>query len=451
MISKYFFWTSAIIINLLLLTSCLNSSDDMVYEYSPDAQIYSFSIASKADTLDILSTTQFTIDQVNNRIFNKEPLPYNFHVDSIVLNITGATTVNAYQSVSIQLIPDSSFIYKQNDSISLLSLYKITTTAPNNENKKTYQFQLNIYQQDPNILSWERVSEDYLPQTVSQQKTVAFNNRFITYFTANDVVNAASTSVSDGSNWTSTAIPELSPTVQLSSLTTTEEALFLIDEDNKLFKSADGYTWTQFTTSYPIVAIYGALPSATKGVILVMVNDNGTLKLAETNDFSSLNLIEMDLMSDLSELPVKKFSTTKIESETSYTIKYIAIAGGLKTDNSLNNDIWILHEKEGKISFLKSIISDTVPINGSTLFFYDKKPYLLIASSGKNSLLYSDNNGLLWKATKENQAIPANFTYREQASVITDNNNIWIFGGISQAQSQITDVWKGRLNKFNLN
>ena len=91
MISKYFLWTSVLVVNLLLFSSCLNSTTDEV-EYSPDAQIYTFSLSSKADTSGLLSATRFTIDQINGKIFNKEPLPYQFQVDSVVLTINGAST-----------------------------------------------------------------------------------------------------------------------------------------------------------------------------------------------------------------------------------------------------------------------------------------------------------------------------------------------------------------------
>jgi hypothetical protein len=110
-----------------------------------------------------------------------------------------------------------------------------------------------------------------------------------------------------------------------------------------------------------------------------------------------------------------------------------------------------LQEKGGEIYALKSKKSESVSVDGSSIFFYDEKPYILVASGGKNSLLYSDNYGLDWKPAEENQSLPATFNYRKNASVITDNNNIWIFGGVSQAQTQIRDVWKGRLNKFDLN
>lgn len=129
MISKYFLWASVIVMNLLFLSSCLNSSDNNV-EYSPDAQIYAFSLSSKADTSRLLPATTFTIDQVNGMIFNKEPLPFQFNVDSVVMNITGANGYSPFSLVMLLLVPDSSYAWVQSDSVALSRLLKITTTAP---------------------------------------------------------------------------------------------------------------------------------------------------------------------------------------------------------------------------------------------------------------------------------------------------------------------------------
>ncbi|MFA6913214.1 MAG: kelch repeat-containing protein, partial [Proteiniphilum sp.] len=74
------------------------------------------------------------------------------------------------------------------------------------------------------------------------------------------------------------------------------------------------------------------------------------------------------------------------------------------------------------------------------------------SASGKNKLMYSENFGLDWVETAENQLFPENFTQRTSASVITDEDNyIWIFGGISGTQTQLADIWRGRLNKFDTN
>ena len=107
MISKYFPGSLVVALNVLLFTSCLGSSDDD-FEYSPDAQIYAFSLSSRADTLNLLNGTAFTIDQVAGKIFNKEPLPYLFHVDSVVINITGASSLySPFTQVQLTVEPNN--------------------------------------------------------------------------------------------------------------------------------------------------------------------------------------------------------------------------------------------------------------------------------------------------------------------------------------------------------
>ena len=64
-------------------------------------------------------------------------------------------------------------------------------------------------------------------------------------------------------------------------------------------------------------------------------------------------------------------------------------------------------------------------------------------------MYYSGNFGLEWNSVGENQSLPTEMDFRKKASVITDNNNnIWIFGGVSRTQTQLNDVWRGKLNKF---
>ena len=446
MISKYFLWTSVLVVNLLLFSSCLNSTTEEV-EYSPDAQIYAFSLSSKADTSSLLSATQFTIDQINGKIFNKEPLPYQFQVDSVVLTINGASTYSPFSQIMLKLVePDSSYAWIHSDSVAMNRLQKITTTAPDGKTTKSYQFEMNIYQQDPYILTWENKKTNYLPTPVASQKTITFNNRFITYFTSGTEIKAMSTSATDGVNWTAANLTGLPFTILLSSITASQDAVYALDTTTStIYRTVDGINWNPVVTPYRVKAIYGELPSAADGNMLIAVDYNGTLTFAATNNFTV-----MTRMNNVPEnIPVKDFSVAIVDVTTSYSLKSIIVAGGMKANNTRNGDIWILQEKEGIITLIPSRIPATLSLNGNSLFFYDNKPYLLTVSAGKNILMYSDNYGLDWIAAGDNQAFPADFKQRTAASVITDADNyIWIFGGISVTQTQLVEVWKGRLNKF---
>ncbi|MBK5195758.1 MAG: hypothetical protein JJE08_06980 [Proteiniphilum sp.] len=443
--SKYFLLASVLVMNLLLFSSCLNSSDENI-EYSPDAQIYAFSMSSRADTSNLLSATQFTIDQINGKIFNKEPLPYQFQVDSVLLNISGPSSYSFFIQVLLKLQPDSTFLWMQSDSVAVNRLSEIITTAPDGETTKSYNFELNIYQQDPYILSWEKRQNNYLSSPVESQKTIAFNNLFITYWLSGTDMKAATTLITDGVNWSETNPTGLPHSADLSTLVASGNAVYLFDDiSESVYKSTDGVTWNPVTAPYTVRAMYGELPAATGGGILTAINHNDTLKFAKTTDFTAMTL--MNRVPD--DMPLKDFSTAQIDDPTSYSIKYILLSGGTKADTTPNNGIWILQEKNGKITYIASRVPGSVSLSGSSLFFYDNKPYLMTTSSEKNILIYSENSGLDWIEAGENQQLPADFNKRTDASIITDADNyIWIFGGISAIQTQLVDVWRGRLNKF---
>ena len=447
MVSKYFSLAWLLVLNLLLLTSCLNSNNEDL-EYSPDAQIYAFSMSSATDTSDILPATKFTIDQVNGKIFNEEPLPYLFQADSVVLKITGSSTYNPYTLVQLKLRPDSTYSWVQADSVAISRLEKIITTAPDGITKKSYDFQLNIYQEDPNLLLWQQKSPGYLPAPVVSQKTIAFKGQFITYFNSGTATKAMSTTIGDGTTWTTLSLTGLPPTLRLSSLVTTNDAIYGLDTATGfVYQSANGVNWSQVVTTHKIKAIYGVLPLATQGNMLAAAEIDGILTFVQTDNFSVLK--PMNTLP--ANLPVRDFSAIKADMISSYS-KYLILSGGVTADNNINNSIWILLENEGTINSIPSRIQNTVSLQGSSLFFYDDKTYLMTTSSDKNILMYSKNYGLDWIAAAENQAFPSGFTRRTNTSVVTDaGNNIWIFGGISATQTQLTDVWKGRLSKYATN
>ena len=444
MISKYFPGASFLIVTVLLLTSCLGSGN-VNTELSPDAQIHTISMSSSADSLNALSATRFTNDQLQKKIFNEPPLPYQFSVDSVKIAISSKDMYTPFSNVVINLKdPDTTFVWKANDSISFHRLKQITTTAPDQKTQRTYDFEINIHQQDPFILTWEPLGKNYLTPPVNAQKTVLHNNRFFTYYLSNGTVKAVS--ATNGKDWSAQNIIGLPPTIQFSGLIAANNAVYALDEANMLYKSADGVNWSGVETTYPVVAIYGELPSATAGPILVAVNDNGTIKFAETNDFSTITLMNAVPQG----IPVKDFSATNVQNPDSHAVQHIVLSGGKTHDNQSNNAIWLLQEKDNIISHLAEPMPLSISLQGSSVFAYDRnKLYLLTVQEGKNVLMISENYGLIWKPAGENQVLPTDFPRRTAASVITDSENyIWIIGGISANSTQIVDAWRGRLNRL---
>lgn len=445
MISKYFPLASVLVVTLLLLSSCLNSSTDNV-EYSPDAQIYAITLASKSDTAGLLTATRFTIDQINGRIFNKEPLPYLFKVDSVMLTLRSVNSYNPFTQVILTLDSDSSYLWQVYDSVAINRLTRITTTAPDGVTRKEYHFELNIYQEDPYIINWQMLDSDYLPAAPQSQKTVQLNNHLFTYYKRGDSVEAVMTEAGNNLAWSPLNLTGLPPSTDLTTLTVAGEGIYALDPAaHTLYHSSNGINWNVVSSTHTVLAIYGTLPAADGGRLLLAVEQDNRIRFAETSDFT-----EVVMMNDLPAMfPLSGFSATQVDAPASYSIKYLLLTGGTTADHAISNEIWILQKDNEQISLIHASVPASLNLQGSRLFYYDSKPYLMVLTSEGNRLYISDNFGLEWKQTGENQSFPQEFRVRSNASVFTDSENyIWIFGGISSEQAQITDAWRGRLNKF---
>ncbi|OPZ27796.1 MAG: hypothetical protein BWZ00_01408 [Bacteroidetes bacterium ADurb.BinA174] len=438
---------SILLLWVLIFSSCLNSSQSDI-ELSHDPQIYSFSMTSTKDQNRVLSGTKFTIDQINNKIFNQDSLPYLFHVDSIKLNIAGKSGY-AIPKIVINLQDnDSAYIWNGKDSVAFKRLKAIETTAEDGKKVKLYEFKANIHQQDPYILNWSLISQNHLTTPVEKQKTVLHAGKFVTYYKSGAMIKASTSLSSDGKNWVPVTVSGLPATVKINTIFSvingSASIVYAQDADNSIYKSADGLVWSKITSDYPVSTIYGKLPSASgEFAILTAVNDAGTLKFALTKDFATFTL--KCILPN--EFPITDFSAVSLENPTVFSAKYIILSGGKDKSNIVNNKLWIVQEKEDEITHLYK--DSSIALQLSQLFLYDNKVYLMTYETGKNILYYSENYGLDWISGGTNQTLPDNFTGRIHASIITDSNNfIWIFGGESGIQVQIVDIWRGRLNKL---
>lgn len=448
---KYIYRTATVLLWAFLLSSCLGSSQNQLADASHDAQIYAFSLSAKKDTSRALSGTKFTIDQINHKIFNRDSLPYLFSVDSVKLNIAGRQNYAVPKIVIHLRDNDSTYEWNQKDSVAFKRLKSIETTAEDGKTVKLYQFAANIHQQDPYILNWSRISQSYLITPVDKQKTILHADKFVTYYKSGATIKASSSLSSDGKNWTPLTVSGLPSTVKMNTIFSvvngSESTVYAQDTDNSMYKSADGLAWSKITSDYPVSTLYGKLPSASgEFAILAAVDDAGTLKFALTKDFTTFTLKGV-----IPEgLPIDDFSSVSLENPTVFSAKYIILSGGKDKSNIANNMLWIIQEKDDEITHLP--ISSNNPLQMSQLFIYDQNPikvYLMTYETGKNKLYYSENYGLNWTSGGTNQTLPDDFTDRIRASIITDSNNfIWIFGGESETQTQIVDVWRGRLNKL---
>lgn len=431
-----------LLLGIIMLFSCLNTNQVPV-DALTDAQIYSLTTTASYDSLRALVNTKYSIDQLNSQIYNRDSLTYGFVPDKVKLSIG----VKYASAVKLYLTnPDSVYLWKQEDSVSIMRLKNIEVIAQDEKTTKKYDFTLNLHKSDPYILVWSKRATGYIPTLALDQRTVALNNLFYTYYKLSTGVYAVSSP--DGETKTAVPLAGLPASVRLNTLISTNTGIYALDGSETVYKTTNGAIWTSVTSSYPVKAIYGTLPSTGTDSILTVVSDGGTLKFAKTKDATTFRV----LSAVPDGFPINGFSSARIEDPTVYSAKYMILSGGTTANDGLNNQIWLLQEKGASLTWNKGNIS--VNTQGSTLFLYDQKVYLFAkaATANKNALYISEDYGASWAPADSNQAFPADFQYRTYPSALVDANNyIRIFGGTSGTQTQLTDVWRGRLNKLAVN
>jgi hypothetical protein len=168
------FYILLTLLSLTGLVSCLGGSEDFEYEISTDAQLTYFAISN--DSLSVLATAKFSIDQAQNLIYNYDSLPYLTDTAKIESKAIASYTAGSGASPSIRieyLTGDTAWI-ASGDTLHLASQFYLKLYAPSGESK-TYTVNINIHQMDPDSVQYRAVNiadvpEESLPEwaTITQ-------------------------------------------------------------------------------------------------------------------------------------------------------------------------------------------------------------------------------------------------------------------------------------------
>ena len=451
---KYIFW-SILFFGIAAFSSCLNS-DQVSSDALQDAQIYSFSASAAYDSTGTLANAKFSIDQLNSRIFNRDSLEFGFKPKNAQLSITTAyaSAIKLYLSD-----PDSIYFWNSTDSVAIDRLKTIEVIAQDQTSFKRYDFKLNIHQQDPDILTWTKLQGSYIASPFVEQKTILMDDTFLTFYKTSAGIQLAQTTSPGSVAWQTLSVSSLPDNTIVSSILCGYSpnltngniyTAYALDTENNIYSSNDGISWDKIISPHTVKALYAVSPN-TPDSVLTILDVNGVLKFAKTrhDDFMTFSIKNSNI--DFANFPTTEFSCISVSKSNVYSSKYYIISGGKTATGSSNNKIWILQEDGNKISSVS--VQPAFHIQGSTLFGYDDKVYLLTTGNDEEvKLMISENNGITWHEAENNQALPDNFSYRQEASIVVDtNNNIWIFGGISNTNTQFTEVWRGRLNRLAVN
>ncbi|MCL1937980.1 MAG: DUF6242 domain-containing protein [Candidatus Azobacteroides sp.] len=441
-------------LSLMGLASCLrgNNTDDIIP--STDAQIIAFSLSH--DSVAVLATTRFSIDQVENKIYNYDSLPYLCQVrPRVIVNYTSGSGVSTLMTKT----GNDTVWVKAGDSLDISNALNngmlLKVFAPNGSTNKEYTFKINIHQVDPDSMQYEQIGvENFLLQ--GDNKTVKFKNQYFTYVKDEEISVYQS---SDLKNWESAATNLPANTV-IEGIEAMENGLCAYTETGELFISSNAISWTEISSQYEnwdryrLISVLGYLPtSATQDEGLAVVAEKNQSRIFAflpslfSKNATPYAIVEGDTVS--SDFPLSGFSTI---NKKSLTINQIMLIGGSPSIPLVNVDalpVWITENGYYWVKLSDSPQGSLPSIEGGSAFVYNNELYFMGGTTilgTYNEEIYSSINGLVWNTKASKAQPPKEFTPRKNASIVVDNEGVYFYIVGGQNKSPLADIWKVVMN-----
>ena len=454
---KFKFFVFAIGSLLFLMASCLNVDEDEDLDNwkKGNAQIASFSL--RHDSIEGLSKVKFTIDQLNNRIFNKDSMPYGTVIDRKVLcdiNYDIGTVDVYFMGILFveQLSGDS--IWGTVDSVDFSAPVMITVYPVDGLSTKTYEAKLNVHQVNPDSMEWYKYSDLISGKTFQDMKVIAFQGLYYMYVFENGVYSLYKTEIADMINWTKVSLSGFPDDAILSQIVEFEGDLYVMSEQGVLYSlpagqnQAEEQLWSQVMEIPVIKTLLGSLPENN------ITGRTSVLScIAEIDDVLSFISLNRDMEWKIGTVvpetfPVSGFGAFNFESM--YHTR-LAIATGRDMKNNLSNKAWSTMDGLSWASLTNERATFSAR-EGAAVSYYDKCFFVVggIDASGNalNDIFYSKDQGVNWSDTA--YVMPEDCTPRGFSSVIVDENNyMLLFGGkAGNDRNVLNELWRGRINRL---
>lgn len=436
-----------------MFTSC---SEDIDYTLDNDCIITSFSLGQVKRTMHTLdedgndstyiinyagTICPMTIDQINNKIYNKDSLPYGSDPSSILATISSVGSV-AYCKAG-EPIPEWK-IYSSSDSIDFSQPLTFRVMSSDGKAYREYEMKLNVHKQEGEEFVWHKMDGTAPFEDMNQTKALFWKDQI---FVLGRKLGVTYASFWNGQEWTQTETDgcELA---EIRSLTSIGQKLYLNTSSGHILTSEDGIHWTANQSNQTIdhlitygegklfalaneSIVYstdggqswnpdlidsnpGLLPTQdVAGIYYTLQNGNGQLVMVG-------NRAPEDYSQDTTAMVWSKLFLAQ-DPENYPWMYYTANGGHPYTCPNLENLTLIRYNN--------SIIAlGGTPVNGQFRLAYDR-------------LYISEDNGITWKQDDE-IVMPYAIQGTSQcvAAAVDSDHFLWLICGSA--------VWKGRLNEL---
>lgn len=439
----------------LLLSSCLGSDNEIDYTIVKNCQIASFQL--KHDSVSGLSTTKFTIDQINGRIFNQDSLPFGTIVDKVVATIGYSSSISIGAVQVIQEAVGDTIFWNGADSLDYTKPVKIIITAYDGETRKEYDTRLNIHQVVPDSMVWSKLQAALPGTDVTERRVVCLSNEedehYYMYTKESAGYRLYTSKTAEANEWTTVALTGFpASAVKLDQLTVYENVLYLSSADQKLYRSEDGSAWTEVGSAPAIVALLGVVreeasikQESALAAIATVESGSRFVSMNKAGVWQEGVLVSPDF-------PVAGYAPLSYRLVSQYR-ECLMIAGGKTASGTVLSDVW--STMDGLNWALLTSDADFGNREGASVAVYDTTFFMIGGLDAKGEALKdiyrSKDNGLTWTLSDTLTVMPTDYNARGYASMIVDGktNYIYLFGGKEEKSTKDNgELWRGRINRL---
>ncbi len=456
------YWKYLLIL-VVIISAC--KTEPKLVNPSKDARVLGVSIL-RNDSSPNASLAVFTINQTDSLIFNQDSLPYGTRIDSLYVQFTfGSTngfiindTVPEAPSVSIHYSSYASNSGMTSRHVDFTKPVKIKNFATDGKTSQSYTIELRVHKVETYLHTWTELQKNVATTASENQKAVLLNGKFY-YFFDYGTKNSLYTST-DASNWVSaSAINGLPLGAKLRNILVFGDKMMLLHNGNEIYTSTNGTDWTKETLNADTDYNYQALLFTFKDKVWAAAQHktDNTVRIVSSTDGVNWTFAEKRAFTNF---PVDNFAATRFKPAIGR--EKVIVIGGKDANGNILSTRWSAENIMGVDTLywvnLQHKTYRLNPVQDAGIAYYGSKLLLLGGSPGYNEigdtivqLRQSIDQGLTWiKPDTLQNRLPANYTFRTNASIIHDekDKSMYIVGGKSKNGS-LSDVWKVKVNFYN--
>jgi hypothetical protein len=429
---------------MLSLTSCLGSDDPLETIFPDDAELLSFGLSH--DSIPELALTVFSIDQAKSLIYNHDSMTYQTDIyEPVIVNYTNS--LNTTNVLQVTAEGDSiKWIVSGTDSLDFssqpvfLKVFSLVDTAKT----KIYKVQINIHQIDPDSVQYTQLVENVPFLRNKEIKTIYLNGKYYLY--AKEGSKIAVYQSDDVKNWQEVTTVGLPDNLAVSDIQYGNSGVYGY-ANGDLYISYNALEWKKLLEllsstdlKYPVKSILGFKEKGEiyEACLSAIVEKDGQNVFAFTHNLEKWTY--KDKVPD--DFPLSGFS---VLNDSTHSELNLILVGGV-TASGESNAIWATEN-----GYYWSKRTNTPTITGANAFLYDNKIYLLngkeVGGAYNRKVYFSPDGGTSWHEKPAKCQPSGNYSFRQNASLIVDQQGkyFYIIGG--QAETELSDIWQAFLNK----